>query len=105
MTSRKGFLGISAAIVVGLALTACPPPPPVGVSYVANAPPPMRSEVVVASPGAGYVWVPGYWNWGGSDYIWVAGEWHRPPHDGATWRAPRWRHADRGWYIEHGGWR
>jgi len=104
MVSRKFLLGISAIAVIGLAVTACPPPPPVGVTYVPNGPPPMRSEVVVASPGPAYVWVPGYWNWGGSDYIWVGGGWHHPPHDGAAWRAPRWRHASQGWYLEHGGW-
>lgn len=105
MFSKRFISGIFFSAVVALALTACPPPPPVGVSYVATAPPALRSEVVMAAPGPGYVWVPGYWNWGGSDYVWVGGGWHRPPHDGATWHAPRWRHATRGWYMEHGEWR
>jgi hypothetical protein len=42
---------------------------------------------------------------GGTDYIWVGGGWHRPPHGGAAWRVPRWRHTERGWSMEHGGWR
>ena len=105
MLSKRFILGIFSAAVVALTLTACPPPPPVDAAYVVNGPPPLQSEIVVASPGPGYVWVPGYWNWGGADYVWVGGGWRRPPQDGAAWRAPQWRHTTRGWYMEHGGWR
>ena len=105
MTPKRFFSGILAALVVALSLTACPPPPPGDIVYVPTGPPPLRSEVIVSSPGPGFVWVPGYWNWGGSDYVWVTGTWQRPPRDGAVWRAPAWRHSTRGWYSEHGGWR
>jgi hypothetical protein len=60
MFSKRFISGIFSSAVVALALTACPPPPPVGVSYVATAPPALRSEILVAAPGPGYVWVPGY---------------------------------------------
>ena len=105
MTARRVFSGISAAAAIALCLTACPPPPPAGVAYVSAAPPALQSEVIVASPGAGYAWVPGYWNWGGSSYVWTRGEWKHPPREGATWRAPEWRHNSHGWYSVEGGWR
>ncbi|HEV2455558.1 MAG TPA: hypothetical protein VGY98_14935 [Verrucomicrobiae bacterium] len=37
-------------------------------------------ETVPACPGAGYVWVPGYWSGCGPSRIWVAGCWHAPVH-------------------------
>ncbi len=54
-------------------------------------PPPLRAEVILASPGPGFVWVPGYWDWAGASYVWVAGAWVRPPFLHARWESPRWR--------------
>jgi hypothetical protein len=49
-------------------------------------------ETVPACPGAGYVWVPGYWSGYGPSRIWVAGCWHAPVH-------VVYAHRDRGhWY-------
>lgn len=37
-------------------------------------------ETVPACPGAGYVWVPGYWSGYGPARVWVAGCWRAPIH-------------------------
>jgi len=106
MSSRKLFVGIFCLSAVLATLTACPPPPPpVGVVYASEGPPPLRTEVVIAAPGSEYVWVPGYWNWGGSAYQWTTGVWIRPPNSGAVWVTPRWYHDKRGWYRVGGHWR
>ena len=105
MSLRKLFVGIFCLSVALATLTACPPPPPDGVVYANEAPPPLRSEVIVATPGPDYVWVPGYWGWGGSAYAWTAGTWTRPPHAHASWVTPRWYHGTRGWYSVAGHWR
>src|SRR5215510_3382510 len=41
----------------------CASEPPPDTVYVADAPPPMQTEVVAVSPGPDFVWVPGYWNY------------------------------------------
>ena len=32
-------------------------------------------EAIPITPGPGYDWVPGYWNWDGSTWMWVYGSW------------------------------
>lgn len=105
MTTRKTLLPVLAAAILAATLTACATAPPDGVVYVQTGPPAMRTEVVAVSPGPGYAWVPGYWNWGGSEYAWVAGTWQNPPHAKAAWVAPHWKHTSRGWYVVNGHWR
>ncbi|HWE53784.1 MAG TPA: YXWGXW repeat-containing protein [Bryobacteraceae bacterium] len=51
-------------------------------------PQPRVLRVQPKSPGAGYVWVAGYWYPVGSRYTWHAGYWTRPPYEGAHWVAP-----------------
>jgi hypothetical protein len=88
----------------------------IGIS-VGTPPPPLRYEVV-PPPRVGYVWAPGYWDWGGASYVWVTGAWHRD-RPGYVYYQPRWvnergrwvqrraywghdngRHN--GWYKDHG---
>src|SRR5687768_6103403 len=45
------------------------------VVYVNAYPPEPQYEVVTASPGAGYVWIDGYWDWRGGSWVWVNGHW------------------------------
>ena len=59
-------------------------------------PPPRAYSVYPARPGAGYVWVDGYWSPRGNHYRWHNGYWARPPYRGARWIAPRY---DRGRYY------
>ena len=56
--------------------------------FVNLAPPAPRYEVVPA-PRAGWVWVPGVWEWRGHRHVWVAGHWvrHRP---GYVYAPARW---------------
>ena len=73
--------------------------------YVRIGPPPPHHEVVVAAPGPGYVWVPGYYQWSGTAYVWAPGRYVRPPRVGAVWVAPHWVHHSHGWYVVSGRWR
>jgi hypothetical protein len=54
-------------------------------------PPPQARAMRVQprSPGAGYVWVDGYYYPVSGRYQWHNGYWTRPPYAGATWVAPR----------------
>ncbi|HEY2797646.1 MAG TPA: hypothetical protein VGK26_07135 [Thermoanaerobaculia bacterium] len=100
------ILALGAALAVGAMLTAaCPPGPPPGVVYVKARPPVPVSEVVVASPGPDYVWVPGYHRWDGATYVWVKGTWQRPPHAHAKWAAGHWVEHRNGWYWVEGRWK
>jgi hypothetical protein len=55
-----------------------------------GAPPPMRVvRVRPRSPGAGYVWIGGYWYPQGNRYKWHEGYYSRPAYSGATWVEPR----------------
>jgi hypothetical protein len=71
------LVGVSAAnaqVSVGIRIGAPPPP------RVVNVLPP--------TPGAGFVWVEGYWYPVGRHYKWHEGYWTRPPYEGAHWVAP-----------------
>ena len=69
--------------------------------YVRTAPPAAIYETVPARPGAGYVWVGGYYRWNGYQYVWVHGHYVR--HAGA-WCGGHWRHGARGYYWVAGHW-
>src|SRR6187401_350686 len=40
-------------------------------------PPEPQYEEVSVSPGVGFVWTPGYWNWDGYNWVWARGRWDR----------------------------
>jgi len=44
---------------------------------VSSYPPEPLYEEVSVSPGYGYVWIDGHWNWNGYDWGWVGGRWVR----------------------------
>ena len=50
----------------------------VGVS-IRVGPPALPVYEQPACPGDGYLWTPGYWNYGPVGYFWVPGVWVRPP--------------------------
>jgi hypothetical protein len=91
-----------ASLILASALTA-PAFARVGV-YVGVAPPPLRYEVRPPTPGPGYVWADGYWNWVGSRYVWAPGVWRRPPYPGAYWSHPHYDHYPNGWALHEGHW-
>ncbi|HEX4341832.1 MAG TPA: hypothetical protein VH255_00475 [Verrucomicrobiae bacterium] len=108
------LLGISAGCVQReVVYRNRPAPPPVAVTapptpsgdLVVNAePPPPQNEVIVASPGPGYVWTRGYWEWHGH-WAWVGGRWIVGPRPGAIWVEGRWA-PRRGRYVYvRGYWR
>ena len=68
------------------------------------APPGLRVEVRPHSPGLGYVWVPGYWNWTGERYAWVGGRYAIPPR-GRYWAPEHYRRHHHHWDYYEGHWR
>jgi len=84
-------LPLLAVSALAIATNACAVAP-VGVDFSVGvpAPPPLRHELIGYRPGFGYIWVPGYWDWGGSSYLWVSGRWTLPPYRHSYWVAPRW---------------
>jgi len=95
------FIAVSLAALT-LGVVGCAEP---GYYVVAGPPPPLRAEGVVASPGVGYVWTPGYWNWSPGGYFWVGGAWRFPPHRGAIWIGPHREWRGNGWVYYRGYWR
>jgi len=77
-----------------------------GRIYVRIGPPPAVVERRIASPGPGYVWVPGYHRWDRNVYVWVPGVWARPPRPRAVWVPGHWaQEHGHGWYFVEGHWR
>src|ERR1051326_1631686 len=106
---------ILAFSILALASTGCvtktvyverPPaasPPPAEV-VVQEAPPPPKTEVIVESPGPGYVWTPGYWSWQGR-WVWIGGRYVVRPHPHAVWVGGHWVRRGRGHVWVEGHWR
>jgi hypothetical protein len=49
------------------------------------APPPIVVFDQTACPGDGYIWTPGYYQYGDYGYYWVPGQWVLPPSVGLLW--------------------
>jgi outer membrane lipoprotein SlyB len=76
---------------------------PPTTTVVQEAPPePLHEEIVVESPGPGYVWVGGEWVWNGR-WFWRAG--YYSYHPGGVWVVGGWSRGPRGWYHSPGHWR
>jgi hypothetical protein len=100
--ARKLRLG--AASILLLVQLACAPWPPPGAILVERRPPPELVEVVTVGPGAGYVWLRGYWRWGRLDFDWVPGRWMMLERGYRSWVPGRWVHSRQGWYWVSGYW-
>jgi WXXGXW repeat (2 copies) len=71
---------------------------------IGRTPPPLRYERRPPPPGAGFVWIDGYWGANGGRYVWVPGRWDHPPYAGGYWSHPHYdRYAD-GWHYHEGHW-
>ena len=53
-------------------------------------------------PGDGYIWTPGYYQYGDYGYYWVPGQWVVPPRVGLLWTPGYWGFAG-GRYLWHAG--
>jgi len=96
------------ALVLGLAMAsvACvvvPDQRHYADGVVLVAPPPPREEVIGSPPSAGFVWLPGYWNWVGGRHEWVGGRW-AAPRPGRHWVPHRWVRQGDGWRLQTGHW-
>ena len=74
-------------------------------AYAPFAPPPLQREYCPPMPGAGMVWVNGFWRWGGSRYAWSSGVWMRPPYERASFIAGGWHRAGGNYGWRRGYWR
>ncbi|HVO89476.1 MAG TPA: hypothetical protein VMV45_13115 [Casimicrobiaceae bacterium] len=101
MKTRRTFVALafaSAAIAAPMAVYAADFDVQLNV-----APPPPRHEVIPASPGEGYVWAPGYWNWEGGQYRWQPGH-YMQGHRGERWVGDRWEEREGRWSLNRGHW-
>ncbi len=67
------------------------------------APPPPRAEYPGRAPYDGYVWLNGYWYWGGREYVWIGGSW-AAPRPGYRWTPHRWERQGDRWEMRGGRW-
>jgi hypothetical protein len=95
---KRLLLGFATAVMMVM--------PALSEEVIVNIRPPAPiHETIVARPGPGYVWTPGYYRWDGGHHVWVAGAWVMPPHPGARWVAHRWVRRGNGWVFVEGRWR
>lgn len=96
--NAKRLLVLAIAVVSLVGVLGFTPPASAGVRVgigiglpVFFPPPPLRAEVVYRSPGPGYAWVNGYWDWRPAirNYVWVGGRWAQPGFRDAFWVGPR----------------
>jgi YXWGXW repeat-containing protein len=87
-TASIGVMPLPASADIGLFIDIAPPAP--------------RYEVVPA-PRAGFVWMPGYWDWRGNRHVWTRGHWERERH-GYYWHPNRWEQREGRWVLERGRW-
>lgn len=69
---------------------------------VTVAPPPITVFDQPPCPGEGYVWAPGYYQYGDYGYFWVPGHWVMPPAPGMLWTPGYWGFGG-GRYLWHAG--
>lgn len=107
-TAPAGTPATTSGIVVtnpGDKVVVSRPAPDVVVVQQPSQPPPAPPEMMTASPGSEYVWVPGAHEWRDGRWEWVSGHWMRPVQAGETWEPGHWRQVPGGWTWEPGHWR
>jgi hypothetical protein len=81
-----------------------PTPSQVVVTTVPATPVPPQETVSTVSPGPGYVWVAGSYNWVGDHYVWMPGSWMMPPRASSAWVAGHWESTTGGYTWIQGHW-
>jgi hypothetical protein len=74
------------------------------VDFFVNVPPPAAPVEVVPAPRAGWVWIPGFYEWRGHHHFWVRGHWARERR-GYVYAPARWVERDGRWYYTKPAWR
>jgi len=70
--------------------------------YVSSMPPEPLYENMSSSPGYGYVWIDGYWNWSGYEWVWVNGSWSRD-QSGYVYVQPYYDYGSDNQYVYYPG--
>jgi len=71
---------------------------------VTVAPPPIAVFDQPPCPGDGYIWIPGYYQYGDYGYYWVPGHWVTPPGAGLFWTPGYWGFAGGRYTWREGYW-
>jgi hypothetical protein len=66
-------------------------------------PPPAPRVEITPAARDGFVWSPGYWDWGGHAYYWVPGSWV-VQRRGAHYVANQWEQTGNQWHFLRGHW-
>jgi hypothetical protein len=102
----QGRLLIASLATTTLLLAGCVVQPvhePYYGPVVRVAPPAPYYEYPGTPPVVGYIWISGYWSWGGVRYVWVPGRWEAPRH-GHYWVPHRWEREGEHWRQQGGRW-
>jgi len=103
---RRAAIGAACAATLVCGLAVAPAAmAQVSLNITIGTPPPAPVYEAVPAPRAGFIWVPGFWDWDGARHahVWAPGRWEaeRP---GYAYEAPRWERRPEGWVLMRGGW-
>lgn len=104
-------IGVAAALLGIMALSACSTPPaaPVRLSAADPArppaetiaapqpPPPTRAEIPPPAPSPQALWRFGHWSWNGKQFLWNPGHYVERPSPEASWIPGYWEQRPEGW--------
>ena len=101
----RKILRVTTLVALSMLVSACAVAPydPYYDAPVSVAPPAAQVEYPGYPPAADYLWVSGYWNWGGGRYVWVPGRWENP-RPGYYWEPHRWQRDGDRWRAAGGRW-
>lgn len=102
MLTRKLLLATLATLSIGAA--ALPASARTTVDFYVNVAPPPPVVEVVPAPRAGFVWVPGVYEWRHHRHVWVGGHWVRA-RSGYYYAPSRWEPHEGRYAYYAGGWR